>query len=259
MGIHINFVKKVRLFLYGSDFCQRIPQFANFLIHLFGAARPECEMDSECPDHQFCSGEKCENLCNTWTCGENAVCKVKNHKGDCECPKGYEGDPSILCQEGRNTFILPDVISVNIFQSKFYLSLSHIFLAGCPDRELENVRNKAEIMAAGWNLDLDSRYRHRYIKHCGTDTFWGYEYGSAVGTMSYVFKGHGRATLKFGNCYNYGVTKVYLNDKRIGSAKSKTKNEIILSYKPGDTLKLTEAPKGIIIIYSLMISCNGKI
>ena len=32
LGIHINFVKKVRLFLYGSDFCQRIPQFANFII-----------------------------------------------------------------------------------------------------------------------------------------------------------------------------------------------------------------------------------
>ena len=249
-----------------------IRHFVNFSMHLFEAARPECEIDSECPDHQFCSGEKCENLCNVGTCGDNAVCTAKNHNSACECPKGYEGDPSILCQEGRNTFILPEVISVislaNIFQSKFYLSLSHIFLAGCPDRELENVRNKAEIMAAGWNLDLDSRYRHRYIKHCGTDTFWGYEYGSAVGTMSYVFKGHGRATLKFGNCYTYGVTKVYLNDKRIGSAKSKTKNEIILSYKPGDTLRLTgretlrlteEASKGIIIIYSLMISCNGKI
>ena len=125
-------------------------------------------------------------------------------------------------------------------------------------------------MAAGWNLDLknDPIATSSYRKHCGTHTFWGYKYGKKVGTMSYVFKGHGEATLKFGNCYTRGETKVYLNDKRIGSAKSKTKNEIILSYKPGDILRLTgretlrlteEASKGIIIIYSLMISCNGKI
>ena len=112
LGIHINFAKKVRLFLYGSDFCQMIPQFANILINLFEGGRPECEMDSECPDNQFCSGEKCENLCNTWTCAENAVCKAKNHKSDCECPEGYQGNPSIFCQEGRNTFISPKVISV---------------------------------------------------------------------------------------------------------------------------------------------------
>ena len=102
-------MKKVRLFLYGSDFCQMIRHFVNFSMHLFEAARPECEIDSECPDHQFCSGEKCEKLCNVGTCGDNAVCTAKNHNSACECPKGYEGDPSIFCQEGRNTFILPEV------------------------------------------------------------------------------------------------------------------------------------------------------
>ena len=89
-----------------------LPHFVNFSIHLFDEVRPECEIDSECPDHQFCSGEKCENLCHVGTCGDNAVCTANSHNSACECPKGYEGDPSILCQEGRNTFILPEVISV---------------------------------------------------------------------------------------------------------------------------------------------------
>ena len=240
-------------------------------MHLFEAARPECEIDSECPDHQFCSGEKCQNLCQRGICGDNAVCKAKNHNSACECPNGYEGDPSTLCQEGRNTFILPEVISVpiciiisisaSIFQSNFYLYFSQIVLVRCPDKKLQNVRNKAEIMAAGWNLDLknDPIATSRYRKFCGTDTFWGYKHGQPVGKMSYVFKGHGGATLKFGNCWRRGVTKVYLNDKLIGSAKSKRQDEINLTYKPGDTLRLKEVNEGIIIIYSLMISCNGKI
>ena len=65
-----------------------------------------------------------------------------------------------------------------MFQSKFYLYLSHIFLVRCPDKELENVRNKADIMAAGWNLNLknDPIATSRYRKHCGTDKFWGYKY-----------------------------------------------------------------------------------
>ena len=150
---------------------------------------------------------------------------------------------------------------LSIFQSKFYLYLSHIILVRCPDKKLENIRNKAAIMAAGWNLDLknDPIATSSYRKHCGTHTFWGYKYGKKVGTMSYVFKGHGGATLKFGNCYTRGETKVYLNDKFIRSAKSKTKNQISFTYKPGDTLRLKEVNTGIIIIYSLMISCNGKI
>ena len=121
---------------------------------------------------------------------------------------------------------------LNIFQSKFYLYLSHIFLVRCPDKELENIRNKAAIMAAGWNLDLknDPIATSSYRKHCGTHTFWGYKYGKKVGTMSYVFKGHGGAKLKFGNCYTRGETKVYLNDKFIRSAKSKTKNQISFTH-----------------------------
>ena len=114
---------------------------------------------------------------------------------------------------------------------------------------------------AGWNLkklDVHPIATSKFNRWCGSDTFWGYNYGRKVGRISYIFKGDGEARLNFGNCFTKGTAKVYLNGNKIGLAKRKENKQIKFAYTTGDTLKIKEVGTGIFIIHALKISCNGK-
>ena len=50
----------------------------------------ECLTDPECPDDKACRNEKCVDPCD---CAPNAICTARGHRGYCECPPGYTGDP----------------------------------------------------------------------------------------------------------------------------------------------------------------------
>ena len=67
----------------------------------FSAPRPECVSDPECPNHLACIQEKCQNPCFTHSCGQNAECKVKNHRALCVCRFGFIGDPYSICEERK--------------------------------------------------------------------------------------------------------------------------------------------------------------
>ena len=132
----------------------------------------------------------------------------------------------------------------------------------CPDQGLENVKNMEEMVSAGWNLkdiEVDPIKKSKYTRYCGTETFWGYKYGKPVGKITYSFKGDGKATLKFGNCYKGGRAKVYLNKNLLDSTTRYKNKTIHFEYKQGDTLMVKETGAGIFIIHSLKISCNGKV
>lgn len=58
---------------------------------------PECVVNSECPQNQACSNQKCRDPC-PGTCGINAKCSVINHNPICSCPPRYSGDPFVRCQ-----------------------------------------------------------------------------------------------------------------------------------------------------------------
>lgn len=58
---------------------------------------PECVVNSDCPQNQACSNQKCRDPC-PGTCGINARCSVLNHNPICTCPSRYTGDPFIRCQ-----------------------------------------------------------------------------------------------------------------------------------------------------------------
>ena len=76
--------------------------FSHFGLHdCLSAPRPECVSDPECPNHLACIQEKCQNPCFTHSCGQNAECKVKNHRALCVCLYGYVGDPYSLCEERK--------------------------------------------------------------------------------------------------------------------------------------------------------------
>ena len=68
---------------------------------LLSAPRPECTTDYECPKHLACIREKCQDPCQTHTCGINAECMVRNHRALCVCLSGFVGDPFTICEERK--------------------------------------------------------------------------------------------------------------------------------------------------------------
>ena len=60
------------------------------------ACRPECVLNTDCPDHLACIGQKCLDPCEG-ECGQNARCTVRNHSPVCRCNSGYTGDPFQYC------------------------------------------------------------------------------------------------------------------------------------------------------------------
>ena len=67
--------------------------------HMIGTppnCRPECVVNSECPQESACITQRCQDPC-PGLCGINAYCRVRNHVPICACNQGYEGDPFSRC------------------------------------------------------------------------------------------------------------------------------------------------------------------
>lgn len=62
-----------------------------------------CKGDYDCSLDKLCINGACLNPCNLrGSCGENAICKVFNHRPLCECPECYSGDPKQRCSSAPN-------------------------------------------------------------------------------------------------------------------------------------------------------------
>lgn len=62
-----------------------------------GGCRPECVVNSDCPNHLSCLSNHCRDPCKD-LCGVNAECVVTNHVPVCKCFSEYEGDPFSSCR-----------------------------------------------------------------------------------------------------------------------------------------------------------------
>ena len=114
------------------------------------------------------------------------------------------------------------------------------------------------MQAAGWVLNVLNDCGS-YANFCAGIPFSGYTCNQAVGSVSTTFKGAGVARLNFGNCFNNGITNVYLNNRPIGSALANQKSTTVkFNYKPGDRLRLEEVNMGIVAINSFQVVCYGK-
>ena len=58
--------------------------------------RPECVVNSDCPQDKACISRKCQDPC-PGLCGINAFCRVRNHVPICVCNAGFIGDPFSQC------------------------------------------------------------------------------------------------------------------------------------------------------------------
>lgn len=58
--------------------------------------RPECVLNTDCPQNRACVRNKCVNPC-PGICGRNAECLVYNHIPMCTCPSGMIGNAFVQC------------------------------------------------------------------------------------------------------------------------------------------------------------------
>ena len=85
-------------------------------------AKPQCETDFDCAFDKTCSQGNCVFACSLVSCGLNAVCVPKNHRGICECNPGYFGNPTIACNKGISSlfiFIFAPFCTSHIFLFSF--------------------------------------------------------------------------------------------------------------------------------------------
>lgn len=64
-----------------------------------GEYREGCLQNSDCELDKACIDGKCINACLENSCGQNAVCSVKNHQKECNCRPLFFGDPYTICRK----------------------------------------------------------------------------------------------------------------------------------------------------------------
>ena len=110
----------------------------------------------------------------------------------------------------------------------------------CSDKALADVRQSVNILSNGWETN-STTLNTSYEAECDAgDTWYGYGSSGAIGAIYATFKGFGTATLSFGNCFNGGSVKVFLNDKIISEVLLKGIKEVTFEYSIGDKLTITE-------------------
>lgn len=99
----------------GSYVCHCLPNY-------YGSppyCRPECSVNSDCPNTKSCANERCIDPC-PGSCGMDAVCNVINHVPNCACKPGYEGDAFVRCR--------PIVVAIRPSKRYFFLSFFRSYL-----------------------------------------------------------------------------------------------------------------------------------
>ena len=113
----------------------------------------------------------------------------------------------------------------------------------------------------GWVFDVTNYNDEGYRNECGKyQTWYGYSYGSEVGSIHVALFGSGNAKLSYGNCYHTGQVKVLLNGQEISQASANVpKKTVSFSYTNRNILTLKEINTAIIKVNSIHFSCGrGK-
>ena len=144
-----------------------------------------------------------------------------------------------------------------------------MLLSGCEkNSELSAIGNKLFMVQHGWQFDfthdgsiLSDNYKN-VGKKCGPQAKWyGWSAHSHVGTLSATLKGSGEVTINFGNCWDQGVVKVYLDANVVGIASVGEKSkQISVSFTPGSVLSFKdESGNAVIMLNSITFKCYGMI
>ena len=127
----------------------------------------------------------------------------------------------------------------------------------CLDEKLSDFTSMPVMQRNGWIFDVAYSNMDRYAEQCNPSSWYGYSYGSKIGSVYVAFMGSGNATLSYGNCYNGGTVTVFLNENEIGHADGNIPEQAVsFEYSNRNVLMLKETNTAIIKLNSLKISCN---
>ena len=144
---------------------------------------------------------------------------------------------------------------------KWLIQSEHL---SCSQNALSNFSSLATMKDAmestGWSFSFDNADGTALAApSCGGGSNWyGWSDDNAVGTLtSPSLEGSGTATIEYGNCWNAGNVKLYLNDTLIDTAapNSPTRSKVF-SFANGDIVKLKdEDGNAIVNLKAFTISC----
>ena len=113
----------------------------------------------------------------------------------------------------------------------------------------------------GWNVHTNSETYSS--EKCDSsvnmginNTWYGFFSEAAVGSVSTILIGSGRARLVYGNCFSQNKVSVHLNAAEISSAQGDEIQSICFNYKDGDILKIQE-DEAVIKLHSFTLDCSG--
>ena len=131
---------------------------------------------------------------------------------------------------------------------------------------LSVIGNTMVMIQNGWQFDfthdgsiISDNYK-KVGQKCGKQAKWfGWSSHSHVGTLSATLKGSGEITLDFGNCWDAGNVKVYLDATLIAAAAAGSKSvSKTFSFTPGSVLKIKdEDGNAVVMINSIQFACYG--
>ena len=128
------------------------------------------------------------------------------------------------------------------------------------------IGNKLFMLQHGWQFDFTHdgsiiSDNYKYVgTRCGSQAKWyGWSSHSHVGTLSATLQGTGQITLDFGNCWDAGKVKVYLDANLIATASAGRKSVVkTFSFTPGSVLKFKdEDGNAVISLNSISFKCYG--
>ena len=97
--------------------------------------------------------------------------------------------------------------------TKNYIKIP-FFLKGV-DGSLTQLTSMSVMMRNGWLVDVDYSNGEDQMEEkeefCDFDQFYGYKEANKVGRVSAIFKGSGKANLRYANCFTTGYVTVSLN------------------------------------------------
>ena len=116
----------------------------------------------------------------------------------------------------------------------------------------------------GWIVNVD--YSNGEDPHegkegsCKSGQFYGYNLKYGIGRVSAIFKGSGKANLRYSDCFNAGWVTVSLNGLEIDSTEIDQKRieTVTFQYEKGDFLELKEFNRAYIELYSLDLYDGGN-
>ena len=84
--------------MFGDMFLLNFPMNSHVICSSLVDPKPQCVSDNDCSRTEKCQGGTCVLACNLVQCGLNARCVSDFHSANCQCNRGYFGDPYSYCE-----------------------------------------------------------------------------------------------------------------------------------------------------------------